>query len=67
MNQEKINLALFLKYSKNKNDFYESDSNPMHPNLFQQLSMVIGFNKINGRTYPKYITKWEKNHNITLK
>lgn len=51
-------LELFKKYSKKKDDFFESDTHPMHPNLFHQLSMVVGFNKINGRTYQKYVTKW---------
>lgn len=60
---EENNLALFQKYSKNKDDFFESKETPMHPNLFLQLSNVIGFNKLNGRTYPEYINIWLQKRN----
>ena len=57
MEKEK-DLALFQKYSNNKDDFFETEEHPMCPNLFYQLSNVIGFNKLNGRTYPEYIDRW---------
>tara|TARA_Y200000002_G_scaffold208645_1_gene172094 strand:- start:243 stop:461 length:219 start_codon:yes stop_codon:yes gene_type:complete len=63
---EENNLALFQKYSKNKDDFFESKETPMHPNLFLQLSNVIGFNKLNGRNYPEYINIWLKKNNLPI-
>lgn len=62
MNQVEKDLELFLKYSNDENNLYQSETNPMHPNLFYQLSMVIGFNKLNGRNYAEYIEIWLKNY-----
>jgi len=58
MNQEELDLELFKKHYTNNDVFYETEEFPMSPKLFYQLSMVIGFNKINGSTYTKYIDKW---------
>jgi len=66
MEQETLDLELFHKYSKNKNDFYETETNPMSPNLFYQLSMIKGFNKINGSTYKNYIDIWTKKYEKKL-
>jgi hypothetical protein len=66
MEQETLDLELFHKYSKNENDFYETETNPMSPNLFYQLSMIIGFNKINGSTYKNYIDIWTKKYEKKL-
>jgi len=38
----------------------------MSPNLFYQLSMIIGFNKINGSTYKNYIDIWTKKYEKKL-
>ena len=58
MNQRELDLQLFQKYCNNDEAFYETQNHPMHPNLFYQLSMVIGFNKLNGANYTEYIDNW---------
>ncbi len=58
MNQQELDLELYKKYSSNDEAFYETQNYPMHPNLFYQLSMVIGFNKLNGANYTEYINNW---------
>lgn len=58
MNQEESDLELFKKHCTNDDVFYETEEFPMIPNLFYQLSMIIGFNKINGANYTEYIDKW---------
>tara|TARA_B110000114_G_scaffold160931_1_gene177915 strand:- start:61 stop:255 length:195 start_codon:yes stop_codon:yes gene_type:complete len=63
--EKKKDLALFQKYSNNKDDFFETVEHPMSPNLFYQLSNVVGFNKLNGRTYSEYVNIWlEKRKNL---
>jgi hypothetical protein len=66
MEQETLDLELFHKYYKNENDFYETETNPMSPNLFYQLSIIMGFNKINGSTYKNYIDIWTKKYEKKL-
>jgi hypothetical protein len=51
---------LFLKNTSDPDNIYESDKNPMSPLLFYQLSMVNGFNNLNGHTYKEYIELWTK-------
>lgn len=62
MNQNEKDLELFLKHTNDKNNLYQTENNPMHPSLFYQLSMVVGFNKLNGRNYTQYIEIWLKNN-----
>ena len=50
---------LFLKNTSDPNNFYQTDENPMCPNLFYQLSLVNGFNDLNGKDYKEYIEKWK--------
>lgn len=50
---------LFLKNTSDPNNLYETDENPMSPLLFYQLSMVNGFNNLNGKDYKEYIEKWK--------
>lgn len=51
---------LFLKNTTDPNNIYESQENPMYPYLFYQLSLVNGFNEVNGNTYEEYIKKYIK-------
>jgi hypothetical protein len=39
---------------------YESHTCPMKPFTFFHLSMVSGFNKMNGDTYEEYVNKWRE-------
>lgn len=40
--------------------FGQTDKQPMHPNLYYQLSSVQGFNKLNGNTYSEYLSIWKE-------
>ena len=51
---------LFLKNTSDPNNIHETDENPMSPLLFYQLSMVSGFNNLNGHTYEEYLEKYKK-------
>ena len=37
----------------------ESDTQPMHPNLYFQLINISGFTNLNGKTYEEYYQKWK--------
>ena len=39
--------------------FTQSNTQPMHPNLYYQLSSVRGFNNLNGSTYSEYLNIWK--------
>jgi len=41
------------------NQYSQSDKQPMHPNIYYQLSSVRGFNKLNGKTYSDYLNIWK--------
>ena len=41
------------------NQFGQTETQPMHPNLYYQLSSVRGFNKLNGSTYSEYLIIWK--------
>ena len=45
------------------NDNYEklveTNEHPMSQSLFNDLSSVIGFNDMNGKTYEEYVQKWK--------
>jgi len=51
-------LSLYEEKWSDSDSVFETDSHPMHPSLFYQLSNVSGFNKTNGYTYPEYIDQW---------
>ena len=58
--QTAINIWNMLEVTKNPNVDLETNTCPMHPNHFFQLSNVSGFNKMNGYTYKEYVEKWRK-------
>lgn len=39
---------------------FETEDHPMSEALFNQFSMVRGFNTMNGATYTEYCANWEK-------
>lgn len=58
-NLEQQDWDLFLKNTNDPSNIYQTDENPMCPHLFYQLSMVNGFNNLNGHTYSEYIEKYK--------
>ena len=49
-----------LDVPKDPDDLLESNTCPMHPNTFMNLSGVSGFNNMNGYTYEDYVAGWTK-------
>ena len=45
-----------------KDEFGQTDIQPMHPNLYYQLCSVRGFTNLNGKTYINYIDIWKSLH-----
>ena len=60
-------VILYQKENFNTENIYESDTHPMHPNLFYQLSSVSGFNNLNGKTYQIYLNNWKIRNNYLSK
>ena len=42
-----------------KEQFEQTDTQPMHPNLYYQLCTVQEFTNLNGKTYTEYIDIWK--------
>ena len=45
--------------NENYEKHVETNEHPMSESLFNDLSSVIGFNDINGKTYEEYVKKWK--------
>jgi len=45
----------------------ESDTRPMHPQMFYRLSNIKGFNNQNGINYIEYIKLWKNRYKIDMK
>lgn len=62
--QYNSDLELFNSFTKNlqhfeKEDIYETNNQPMHPNMYYQLANVSGFCDLNGNTYSQYLENWK--------
>ena len=44
---------------ENYEKYVETNEHPMSQSLFNDLSSVIGFNDMNGKTYEEYVKKWK--------
>ena len=55
-----------LEVTKDPENLFESNTCPMHPQNFIQLSNVAGFNNMNGYTYAEYVAGWEKRRNTNF-
>lgn len=44
---------------ENYEKYVETNEHPMSQSLFNDLSSVIGFNDMNGKTYEEYVQKWK--------
>ena len=49
-----------LEMVKDPDFTLETETCPMHPSQFFQLSSVSGFNEMNGYTYEEYVENWRK-------
>ena len=56
--EDAISIWNKLEVPKNSNIEFETNTCPMHPNMFLQLSNVSGFNNMNGHTYEEYVANW---------
>jgi len=45
--------------NENYEKYVETSKHPMSQSLFNDLSSVIGFNDMNGKTYEEYVQKWK--------
>ena len=45
--------------NENYEKYVETNEHPMSQSLFNDLSSVIGFNDMNGKTYEEYVKKWK--------
>lgn len=45
--------------NENYEKHVETNEHPMSESLFNDLSSVIGFNDMNGKTYEEYVKKWK--------
>ena len=45
--------------NENYEKHVETNEHPMSEFLFNDLSSVIGFNDMNGKTYEEYVKKWK--------
>jgi hypothetical protein len=50
-------VSVFVSDTNEK--YVETNEHPMSESLFDQLSSVIGFNDMNGKTYEEYVQKWK--------
>ena len=53
--------------NENYQRYFETNEHPMSESLFNDLSSVIGFNNINGKTYEEYVQKWKMRKEMTTK
>ena len=45
--------------NENYEKYVETNEHPMSQSLYKDLSSVIGFNDMNGKTYEEYVQKWK--------
>ena len=53
-----------IQHTNSDEDYLETDTKPMHPYRFFQLSNISGFNKENGNTYEEYIKLFKNRKDI---
>ena len=49
--------------NENYKKYVETNEHPMSKSLFNDLSSVIGFNDMNGKSYEEYVQKWKVRNN----
>ena len=49
--------------NENYKKYVETNEHPMSKSLFNDLSSVIRFNDMNGKTYEEYVQKWKVRNN----
>jgi hypothetical protein len=63
-----ISVSVSDSYSNNTNykKNVETTEYPMSQSLFNELSSVIGFNDMNGKTYEEYVQKWKVRKEMSI-
>ena len=51
--------SVSVSVSGTNEKYVETNEHPMSECLFNELSCVIGFNDMNGKTYEEYVQKWK--------
>tara|TARA_Y100000741_G_scaffold362151_1_gene347404 strand:+ start:748 stop:945 length:198 start_codon:yes stop_codon:yes gene_type:complete len=59
MDDEKYTSVSISGTNDNFEENIETDAYPMSESLFKQLSTVIGFNDMNGKTYKECVENWK--------